>query len=249
MPVLSILDDSATASLVFAIIGALAILLAACERLLSAAAEGHSRGRRYFIYFVVLSTLAVSVVTHMLQFYTVTTTAARERRDLETEIALSLWAYKSNEEVALTYLARNHKYLLGYHLFRANEPGAAQHALQSAIAKGSFVAPSHYILAVMARQAKDMKKVKLHIDAALTYDPGYSSAYLERGLMHALQSNPEAALNDIEEAVRLHEVHCYTVNRNAGTPSHPLYALKDEPRFQQVKDRCESIEKKLLRPT
>jgi hypothetical protein len=97
----------------------------------------------------------------------------------------------------------------------------------------------------MARLQNDLGKVQYHLEAAMAHDPDYSSAYLERGMMYALQNQPLAALNDIEKAVDLSTVHCYSVNRNSTMLTHPLYLLRDEPRFQKLKKDCESLEKGL----
>lgn len=247
MPSLDFLDDSAFASLVIAVIGTGAIALAAFERLISARGEsGPSTLRRFAIYLMVILTLVINVTLHWFQYYNVTTVAAKERKKLEAELALSLWAYTNKEVVALKYLANNHKYMLGYHYFRDKENALANRALNEAIKKGSFVAPSHYILAVMARLEDDLAKGTHHLDAALTYDPDYSSAYLERGMMRALKNEPlAAALGDVEKAVEMSAVHCYSINRNSTTLTHPLYRLRDEPRFQKLKNDCEVIEKNL----
>jgi Tfp pilus assembly protein PilF len=135
--------------------------------------------------------------------------------------------------------------MLGYHYFRAGQNALARLALTEAVKKESFTAASHYILADMARQENDLDKVKRHVDAAIAYDPEYSSAYLERGLLHALKNEPSAALSDIETAVDLSMVHCYSINRNSETPTHPLYLLRNEPRFQKMKADCETLEKNL----
>ena len=106
-------------------------------------------------------------------------------------------------------------------------------------------APLDELLAVMARLQNNLGKVKDHVEAAITHDADYSSAYLERGMMYALQSDPSAALNDIEKAVELSIVHCYSINRNSTTHTHPLYLLRNEPRYQKLKADCEIREKNL----
>jgi hypothetical protein len=253
----SLFENSAFTSLAIAVIGTIAIALAAFERLVSGKDEaGGSRFRRRAIYIIVIITLIINITLHWFQYYNVTTAAAKERKKLEAELALSLWAYTNKEVVALKYLASNHKYMLGYHYFREanNEQLAhdapkhnrlAHDALKGAIKKGSFVAPSNYILAVMARLRNDLGAVKQYVEAALAYDPDYSSAYLERGMMHALQSEPSAALNDIEKAVELSTVHCYSINRNSTMLTHPLYLLRDQPRFEALRKDCEIREKDL----
>ena len=248
MPAIDFLDDSAFASLIIAGIGTLAIALAAFERLVSAKDEaGRSKFRRFAMYFIVVLTLIINITLHWFQYYNVTTAAAKERKKLEGELALSLWAYTNKEVVALKYLSNNHKYMLGYHYFREGEDAypLAHRALKEAIKRGSFVAPSNYILAVIARLQNEPGKVKHHLEAAMAHDPDYSSAYLERGMMYALQDQTIAALNDIEKAIELSTVHCYSVNRNSTTLTHPLYLLRDEARFKKLKKDCETLENNL----
>jgi hypothetical protein len=131
MPALDFLDDSAFASLIIAVIGTVAIALAAFERLVSARDEaGRSKLRRFAIYVIVILTLIINITLHWFQYYNVTTVAAKERKKLEGELALSLWAYTNKEVVALKYLASNHKYMLGYHYFggRGRAPARAASA-------------------------------------------------------------------------------------------------------------------------
>jgi tetratricopeptide (TPR) repeat protein len=252
MSAFDLLENSESAPLLIAIIGTVSLALAAMERLVSARDDaGRSKTRLTLIYVIVFSTLAINVAMYWFQYRNVSIVAARERKSTEHELALSLWAYTNREEIALKYLARNSKYMLGYYYFRqSREPveeashyaALARRALNQSIAEGSFVAPSHYILAVMARGENDLSEARGQLEDAIAYDPDYSSAYQERALLHALQGQQSLALSDLERAVELSSVHCYSVNRNSTDPSHPLYLLRDESRFVRLKGYCEALE-------
>jgi Tfp pilus assembly protein PilF len=177
---------------------------------------------------------------------------------LERELAFSLWAYTTHEEDALKYITSNtagatHSYLQGYYFFmqgsqereaakQTKDYILARQALERAIHSQQFVAPSNYILAVIAQRENEPERATKLLEAGMAYDPEYSSFYISRAIVHAIQHEINPALDDIENAVKLSVVHCHTVLRSGSDPSHPLSALRDEARFIALTKYCETIE-------
>jgi hypothetical protein len=241
---IDLLENETLAPLIAAIVGSVVIALAAVERLLSARREvGESRLRRYIMYLTVALTMTINIALYWFQYHNVTTV----RKRTEHELALSLWAYTDHQEIALRYLAKSSTYMLGYYYFRAHEFAPARRALNESIAEGSFVAPAHYILAVMARTTpdpteRDLNEAMRQVDAALAYDPNYSSAHQERGLLFALRGQRSLALDEIQTAVRISTIHCYSVIRKSQDDTDPFYLLRNEPRFIRLRRECEELE-------
>jgi len=238
-------------SLIIATIGTAAAALAALERI-ALGKEEESRRRRRLTYATVVATLFINVVLHWFQYHNVTTAALKEQKKLERDLAFSLWAYTSEELPALKYLANSrHKYVLGYYYFKHDKIWGnkilAQDAFKESIEGGDFVAPSKYLLAVMARLKKpmDLTEVRELLESGIAYDPDYSSLYVERGILRTLQTEPKAAIDDLRRAVDLNKVHCYTITRNSVQPDHPLSRLQQETSFKSLKEDCEVRERGL----
>jgi tetratricopeptide (TPR) repeat protein len=221
-----------------------ALALEQAEAALKRAADAHRwRARIRNIAVVTVSVLAL--VAAMLGWHAATA-AINEQKKLEREFSFVLWAYASHEVSALRYLSSKHKYMLGYYHFRQGNHAAAERLLKEAVEQRDFVAPSTYILAVMARLKNQLTNANQLLEVGIAYDPEYSSPYVERGMVHALLGQADAAINDISKAVSLSGVHCFTVNRNIIQPEHPLYLLRNHPRVATLKAMCEKSETEKL---
>jgi len=230
-------------SLIVAIVGTAGVTLAALERLLFGKKQGPSPLNRT-AYAIIIGTLAVNITIQWIQYHNVTTVKVEEQKKLERELAFALWAYSNREEPALKYLSSDHKYVLGYYYFRDKKYDEAMAEFNDAIRRGEFVAPSKYMLAVITHlKNNDLSQTKEFLKQGITYDPEFSSLYLQRGILHAHQREPADAISDLNKAVDLSRVHCYTILRNAGDSQHPLNRLKDNPSFIELKDKCEKLEK------
>lgn len=243
--------------LTIAVISTIVLTLPAMERLFLAKEEPDvSRRKRLVVYAVVIGALALNISLNWIQYANVKIAALNQQKMLERELAFSLWAYSNGEEPALKYLtskgkASTNSYLLGYWYLRKGNVILAKQKFQEAIGRGEFVAPSEYFLALMEeKQAEDQRQVEYHLGRAkvylktgVDYDPKYSSLFVSRAIIHAMQHETQAALDDIETAVNLSPVHCYTVIRNGPDPHHPLNSLYNEPRFKDLLTVCNAYER------
>jgi len=259
--------------LTIAVVATIALMLPAMERLFLAKQEANTtRFKRRAVYVIVSFALALNITLNWMQYRNVTIAALAKQKSLEGALALSLWAFANKEEAGLKYLTSRSKstaptnpYLMGYYYLREglqhNKPDdmvLAKEKFDEAVDQGAFVAPSHYLLAVIETkqaenqsQGEDQSKDHLrHAMDSLTkgihYDPDFSSLYIGTAIVNAMREQTAAALDDIEKAVRLSKIHCYTVNRNGRDQHHPLYHLYNEPRFQTLLADCKIYEDNLI---
>jgi hypothetical protein len=242
--------------LTIAIIATLALAVPAIERLFLAkdpAAEASGFKRRAVIISA-SAVLVLNVALQWIQFGNVRLAALAEKKSIEGALALSLWALMNHEEQGLRYLATQDErsnaatnpYLLGYHYMwhglhynKADDLILAKEKFNQAIKRGSFVAPSYYFLAVLEEikardqnQNQDQKNEHLKlalrdIAEGMHYDSEFSSLYIQRAELNIMQDHSDAALDDVEHAVGLSKIHCYTVNRNGPEPKHVMNRLYD----------------------
>ncbi len=260
--------------LTIAVIGTIVLTLPALERLFLAKENGHSHERkrkRRVVYAIVIGALALNISLNWIQYANVKIAALNKQKSLEGALALSLWAFANREEIALRYLTSNSEstaptnpYLLGYYYLREgllhsklDDIVLAKDKFEVAIGNGTFVAPSHYLLAVVEqKKAEDrtlgenerkdhLKNAMDSLKKGMDYDSNFSSLYVGRAMVSAMQDQTEAALADLEKAVSLSKIHCYTVNRNAPDQQHPLHRLYTDPRFQHLLTECRIYERKL----
>jgi hypothetical protein len=237
--------------LTIAIVATIALTLPAMERLfLAKEAPDISKFRRRAAYAILISALALNIALTWIQYGNVQLAALKRQKSLERELALNLWAYSNKEERALKYLTSHqssstNSYLLGYYYFQHGNDLMAARQFHTAISHGEFVAPSHYVLAMMSiKDDPDLEHAKNDVQAGLDYDADYSSLYVARALIHAMQHEMGAAFKDLDTAVDDSGIHCYTVE-NGTNPNHPLNILRDAPNFPTLQKKCDAIEKGL----
>jgi tetratricopeptide (TPR) repeat protein len=232
--------------LTVSIIGTLAVIIAALERILLGKEEESPLRRRWAYAFVTI-TLVINLFMHWLQYFNTTKIAGDAKKRLEGELAFALWAYTGKEEIHLKHLATSHQYILGYYFFKHDRHAEADAALAQAIRNDNFVAPSYYIRAVIKQNEKgDLEDVKTLVAAGIDHDPTFSPLYIARANVHADQHQFKSALADLEHAVNLNVAHCVAITNAVTNEAHSLHPLRKEQRFLRLQKNCDARVKGML---
>ena len=241
-------------SLVIALIGTLAAVSFALERLLVIDETKTIPGRRRSVYTFVVFFLAVNVLTQWLQYVNTSQIQSVERKKQQGDIAFSLWAFRVGDLFHLQHLAVSHPFLLGYWYYKEGRLPEAEVYLRQSIRNNDFVAPSYYVLATIKHEKlkndknPDFEEVKLLIDLGLSYDSSYSPLYLARALVRADQHEKGAAMLDLEKAIYDDIAHCGTVDDAITVNENVLHSFIDNPEFVRLRKYCTEAIRGLLNP-
>jgi len=104
-------------------------------------------------------------------------------------------------------------YFLGYAAFRNKQYDRAAGYFSSAIHRGSFLAPSNYLLGTIERIAEKTKAEAEHrlpnyrpaadlMTKSIQEDSNYEGAYYGRAIIYELNQDHENALKDLTKAVK-----------------------------------------------
>jgi len=157
----------------------------------------------------------------------------------ERKTAFALHAFTCGDIDLLKRLANDNPYLIGYNLFKKGEYKTAEVYLQQSLDEGSFVAPSHYLLAhvIGKRPGADITVAMKHLDAAIVHDREYAAAYYARAILEQRTNQKELALKDLAASVRYGVEQCLDLT-DAVEVSQVWSTLSSDEEFRHLQDVC-----------
>jgi hypothetical protein len=164
--------------------------------------------------------------------------AVGNKLEAERKSAFALYAYTEQDLALLKRIAVDNPYLIGYRLFRDGRYEAAAGYFNEAISNNMYVAPSHYLLATIARKtSKDWTLARKHLEEALTYDNRYSAAYYGRAIMKVKANEISSAIEDLQRAAAYGVAECYDL-ANENEAKEVWSAIAELQDFKDLQNQC-----------
>ncbi len=187
------------------------------------------------------------------------------RKELDRRSAFVMYAYTEDDKVLLNTVAADEPYLIGYRYFRDGyqrhnqardqklDPAArdaaqkqadqefavATQKFRDAIARGQYVAQSHYLIADMIRikPGADLGQAEDELTAATGDDPQYSAAYYLLGILDLQDHKPGKALEALTKATSYGTVECFDIN-NPTEDDDVWKPIASDPQFKHLQEDC-----------
>ncbi len=204
------------------------------------------KGKAWFLQVLFVLGIGTQIATQFIQY----SNAIGNRKREERLFAFSLWAYTQKD---MEYLKRlvakdnpymiGHRYIRDYNINKLNSDtqiylNQAKVYLQDALDRGSFVAPSYYLLAYIEKiSSKDWTEARNHIDIAIEYDEEYAAAYYFRALLEMKANSLTLALNDLKQAVKYDSGQCGDL-LNAEEILTVWLPIPDDSKFRELQNTC-----------
>lgn len=165
---------------------------------------------------LIVAAAVLQVAIHGMNAWTTVHAASEAQKKAEREVAFALWAFAEQRPNALEKLTVDYPYLYGYYHFKKDTPEdhrIARGHFRNSLARGLFIAPANYILAVMTpRDGNNDAVIRKHLEDGIRYDQNYSPLYVARALEAIRARDYVRAVADFRTAVDQVPVHCLTIN-------------------------------------